>query len=1299
MAMYQVPPPDNFSFDPRDWKAWSARFDRFRVACRMKIGGNEPEKDVELVNLLVYTMGPKAENIMLGFTLTEEQAKDYTVVLKCFNDYYLPKRNVIYERTQFNQRVQLPQETCDSFITDLYKLVDTCEYGGMKDELLRDRIIAGMSDSKLSEKLQLEDSKTLTLEKVIAKVRTSEQVRQQNKEMRSNGSENVSAVHRHRRLTKSRHARRSQPEEEKRTPQRRSPPSHSYKPRRDNSRKCGRCGNGPHKRSECPAASSRCRKCSRKGHWDVVCRSIGEAAEDDPLYDEQYDDYEYEYDSYDDSDTGFMGSVSVSAADVHAVVNDPWSVQVSLNHSDPINFKLDTGADVTVLPYTLYKPEMGKLLPTDKFLRSANSKMNVVGKLCTNMTIQKATQPEDVYVVKDLKMPLLGRPTLSNFDLVRRVNAVEDYPELFSGLGELKDPYHITLTPDAKPFAIHTPRKIPVCYETQTKAQLDNMTRQGVISKIEEPTDWCAGMVIVPKSSLDNDASGIPTVRDGNDSLRICVDLTQLNKNVMRNRHTLPDVNNTLAHLKNSKVFSKLDANSGFWQIRLDEESKKLTTFITPWGRYCFNRLPYGISSAPEYFTLRMQTILEGVDNVLVLMDDILVHGETQEIHDAALEKVLQRLREANVTLNRKKCKFSVNSVKYLGHVVSGSGIRPDPEKVSAIRNFKTPESVTDVQRFLGMVNQLAKFVPHIATVTKPIRDLLVRKNAWVWDSPQEKAFKELKQIITSDIVLKSFNPEAETVVSSDASTVGIGALLKQRQKDGSMAPIMFASRALTPTEQRYATVEKEALAVTYAAEKFSQYLLGKTFHFEVDHKPLVPLLGDKALDQLPVRIQRMRMRLLRYQFTISHVPGKELVVPDALSRAPPPHTEDHDLQQELQKDINIYVSAVMKAIPASDKKLVLIRESQDSDPVISKVKSYVQNKWPTNLQEDDPAQKYHSHSSGMSVVDDLLLKGSAVVIPYSLRKEMLAKIHTGHLGIKKCQSRAQGAMWWPSMEKEIEKTVKDCQICAKFRNDQAEPLISSDIPKGPWQILGTDLCQTDNGDKYLIVVDYYSRYFEAIRLQSTTTHKVINCLKSLFARHGIPSVIRSDNGPQYSSREFAKFAQDFGFQHITSSPEYPQSNGAAERAVQTFKKIFRKNPKDLALGLLAYRNAPLFNGYSPAQLLMGRRLQDKLQLRPSRLEPKTPDTRKVHTKERAYKQAQAKAYNKRHRTKELPVLPPSTQVYVRGRNRPAKVVSRYKRSYTLNTYPSGALVRNRRFLTAVPLTAPVHPNAPPPGR
>ena len=234
-----------------------------------------------------------------------------------------------------------------------------------------------------------------------------------------------------------------------------------------------------------------------------------------------------------------------------------------------------------------------------------------------------------------------------------------------------------------------------------------------MISRISDPTDWCAGMVVVPKA---------------NGKVRICVDLTNLNNSMCRERHPLPAVEQTMAQLAGAKIFSKLDANSGFWQIPLSQESIPLTTFVTPFGRFCFHRLPFGITSAPEHFQRRMQEILGDIEGVVCLIDDVLVYGRTQEEHDECLLKVLCRLQNEGLTLNRDKCQFSQKQVPFLGQVVDESGIRPDPEKVTAIRNVRVPTSVGEIRRFLGTVNQMSKFAPNLADVTKPLRDLLVRE-------------------------------------------------------------------------------------------------------------------------------------------------------------------------------------------------------------------------------------------------------------------------------------------------------------------------------------------------------------------------------------------------------------------------------------------------------------------------------------------------------------------------------------------------------------------------------------------
>jgi hypothetical protein len=339
-----------------------------------------------------------------------------------------------------------------------------------------------------------------------------------------------------------------------------------------------------------------------------------------------------------------------------------------------------------------------------------------------------------------------------------------------------------------------------------------------------------------------------------NGSVRICVDLKHLNKSVMRELHLLPRVDETLAQLQGARVFSKIDANCGFWQIPLAKMSQLLTTFITPFGRYCFKKLPFGICSAPEHFQKRMSRILDGMEGVLCLIDDVLITGKTQEEHDTRLREVLKRLREAGVTLNPDKCEFSKSKLMFLGHLINQNGIRADPEKTTAIAGMKPPTCVTELRRFLGMANQLGKFSSNLSDLTQPLRMLLSKRSSWLWSSHHSQAFDQVKRELTKPTLLAMYSPEAETKISVDASSFGLGAVLLQKNGEA-WKPIAYASRSMTETEGRYAQIEKEALAITWACEKFSTYILGKKIKIETDHKPLVSLLGEKDLDKLPPRI------------------------------------------------------------------------------------------------------------------------------------------------------------------------------------------------------------------------------------------------------------------------------------------------------------------------------------------------------------------------------------------------------------------------------------------------------------
>ena len=453
------------------------------------------------------------------------------------------------------------------------------------------------------------------------------------------------------------------------------------------------------------------------------------------------------------------------------------------------------------------------------------------------------------------------------------------------------------------------------------------MESLGVISRVDQPTPWCAGMVVVPKK---------------NGAVRICVDLKPLNTNVQREVHPLPIVDETLAQLSGTTVFSKLDANSGFWQIPLTASSKVLTTFLTHNGRYCFNKMPFGISSAPEHFQKRMEKILAGLPGVLCHMDDVLIFGKNVQEHDIRLEQVLLRIQAAGATLNQDKCQFHKSSLKFLGHLVDATGIRPDPDKTSAIANLPTPQNISDLRRFMGMINQLGKFSSNLAEFTQPLRELLSKKNEWMWGEAQDEALAKVKLELTKPTVLALFDVNADLKISADASSYGLGAVLLQNNKS-SWQPVAFASRVMSDTERRYAQVEKEALAITWACEKFSNYILGKTFTIETDHKPLVPLLGTKNLDSLPPRVLRFRIRLSRFEYQMRHVPGKYLYTADTLSRAPIQCTEPYNLQEEA--DLLMEIS--IQHLPASSQRIDELTKAQATDPICSTLISYCENGWP----------------------------------------------------------------------------------------------------------------------------------------------------------------------------------------------------------------------------------------------------------------------------------------------------------------------------------------------------------------
>ncbi|OXA53834.1 Transposon Tf2-6 polyprotein [Folsomia candida] len=1168
----------------------------------------------EQVNSLIYFMGDQADDILLSFGLSSDDQKKFDTVLAKFEAHFIVKRNTIYERSRFNSRVQENGESVDEFITSLYSLSEYCEYGQLKDELIRDRIVVGVRDRHLAEKMQLDES--LTLEKAVKMSRQHETVKRQQRDLRgeTTTTTNLARVG-------------AKPEKQKKpnskTKSVKSSPS-------DSSKNCKFCGRTHEMKKEvCPAWGKDCKTCGKKNHFSKLCKSKEGTVK------VNYVDGEVR-----DREGGFVGSIrTIGFLETAQSRDSRWSSLVKVDNTE-ILFKLDPGADVTVLPLTLFRQKW-KSRQLDHPTRSLNgpdgSSLNSVGSFMCELSHGNLKVSETVYVIRGLQRPLLGLQACEDLSLVRRVDRVwndevpksaenpahveKEFPMLFSGLGKIDHPYTIKLKPDAVPYAIHCPRRVPLPLMDKLKEKIDEFLRDDVIEPVDEPTEWCAPVVIAPKSNGD---------------IRVCVDLTKLNRNVEREFHMMPVVEHTLGQISGVKYFTKLDANSGFFQIVLSPESRRLTTFLTPFGRYCYKRLPFGITSAPEVYQKRMSEILRGRICV-VHHDDILVWGKTMEEHDARLRDVLKRLRDAGVTLNPAKCEFGVTTVKFLGHLLDENGIRPDPAKVEGIAKMSRPTDVPGVRRFMGMANYLGRFVPRMADVSQPLNDLLRAKNEFVWGPTQEKAFQKIKKILTEEPVLALFDVKKETVVSADSSSYGMGACLLQRQDDGELRPISYASRTLSDAEQRYGQIEKEALASTWGCERFRDFLAGSHFLIETDHKPLLQILVSKNLDDLSPRLQCFRLRLMRYSYDVKYVPGKLLYTADTLSRQPLDHKGDVEFEEVLA-----HVCHIISQLPVRDEFLSRIWKAQTEDSLLKEVSLLCNQGWPEKTPVNADLKKFWNSRYELSVSNGLLMKGCRLVLPSSMQEELLGRLHAGHMGVVKCRARARESVWWPGISEEIAEVVRKCPICVKERGERHEPLIPSEFPSRPWQRVAMDLFKS-HGKWFIIITDYYSRYPEVYQLLNQTATCVINCCKAVFSRHGVPEEVMSDNGPQFApvdSSEFRKFSREWGFIATTSSPRYPQSNGFVEAGVKIVKNLLKKN-SDWYAALLEYRATPLANGYSPSDLLMSRRIRSLLPMNPTRLVPISVDKEDLNSKEELRRSRQKKDYDSHHRVQPKEDLQP----------------------------------------------------------
>ena len=1231
------------------WRRWKQAWTLYAKAS----GAVTKPEDVQCA-IFLHVIGKDAIEVYNTMTIPPGDQDKIAPLIAKFEDYCSPKKNVTFERFKFNSRSQKETENVDQFATELKTMAKNCNYGDLEDGLVRDQIVFGIMDNVLRGRLLREAAQAeLSLNKTLDLCRAHEASNAQLKVVSS--SNNVT----------------SHVEEVRRKPRRdrTDKTANSERSRSDRSTLCGQCGYKSHGDGQCPAKGKECHICKKKGHFAARCRkkTVREVKVGDHDADMERQDV-------------FLGAVDAS-------VNDsvpPWNIDLKVN-GHMMNFKIDCGADINVISEHTWRglSHRPKLKPASIKIDSPGGPLQCTGQFVARVQ-RKGIFNLRMYVVKQENVGnLLSRGSAVRMNLIARLDAVQtqsvkvlDEDDVYGELGVLRNrTVRLCLRDDAVPYSASTARHISIPQMPKVRTELERMQKLGVITKVTEPTDWCQHMVVVPKS---------------NGQLRICVDMKPLNKAIRRERYMLPTIDDILHRLTGAQVFSSLDASSGYWQLLLEEGSSKFTTFITPFGRYRFLRLPFGVSSASEIFQREMSDMLQDLPGVAVYQDDIIVYGRSMQEHDDNLRAVFEEVKKSGMKLNKSKCKIRQNSLEFLGHRISSDGVSPDDDKVKAITEMEQPTDVKSLRRVLGMINYLGRYLKDLAEITKPLYDLLRKDTAWMWGQAQEAAFKNIKQLVSTAPVLAYFDIDKPTYISADASQYGLGAVLFQDNVDGKR-PVAYCSRTLTAAEMRYAQIEKECLAITWGCEKFYKYVRGlENFTVYTDHKPLVPLINSRNIDSAPLRCQRLLLRLGRYNANAVYVPGKDLIVADTLSRAP---IRVHGTPDTVP-DVVAYVQAIGASLPMSDPMLRKVVKATDEDVVLQEAIAYTRDGWPRHVSSvHTEIQQLYSVRGELSVVGGLLVRGSRIVVPKSMQNEVLNKLHDGHLGLVKCRERAQQSIWWPGVAQDIAVIVKNCEHCQRQRNAQPhEPLKPTPIPERPWQKIGADLC-TFGTKQYLVVIDYYSRYLELAYMSSTTTAAVIAKLKNMFARWGICEELMSDNGPQFVSSEFANFASDYGFLHPTSSPYFSQSNGMAERGVQLAKNILKQ--VDVHLALMIYRDTPIAaTGYSPNELMLARQVRTTLPVLPCNLKPHWPKPAEVKHNDDHAKDLMAKHYNRRHGVHELPPLTPGEHVRIRADKQwgPIGTVqyeAEEPRSYVIQT-DEGVYRRNRQQLLTVPEPVPV---------
>ena len=919
-----------------------------------------------------------------------------------------------------------------------------------------------------------------------------------------------------------------------------------------------------------------------------------------------------------------------------------------------VELKAAAGARIRTYVFVNDDDTDSSLLGEKDALRLGIVKINLRGE-AEEVDLEVGSQEENLVQSRRVK-----QTRLSEVDQVKRTTKeskeiekvmdkmVEEYQDIFGGVGKYNGPeIKIQIRDNISPV-IQPRRKTPLHYiqplEDHLKELLEEDVIEGPLVEEEEGT-WISNLVITDKKW-----DGVAKPEGERVQIRANLDCRELNEHVYQTHEPIPTSEELRHKLKGSNKFTTLDMVHSFHQFVLEEKARKLFTFRAPGGLYRYKRLVMGNNPASSEAHKRVKMVLEGCKGVCQIKDDVLVYGAGVE-HDDRVREVLNRFREAGLTLRREKCYMGQEKVKWFGMIYSAQGMTADPAKTEVIKSWQAPKTVREVKSFLQTVQFNAVYMAaelpgelNYPELTAPLRALTKRKVKFTWTAKHQKHFEMIKERMCSDRVMVPFDPDRSTRLYSDGGQEGAQATvaqLYQHEREGPQwRPVAHTSRAWTEPEKRYSQIEKESNALLTGIVSNKMYLLGKEFEAVVDHKPLIPLYNTPRRPK-QMRIDRHRMKLAAYKFKVVHMAGS-LIPCDYGSRAGCPKerelTEKEREDWEVDDDTEIFVNRLVEEQLPPAVTRHMLREACGKDKTMKMlVEDIVKGECRNSLT------RYRQVFQELTIVDGMVVRGNQLVIPEELQAIVVQLAHEGHPGFERTLGLLRESTWFPGMSSMVRTYVETCRPCqAAVPGTGQEPLKPTLLPDRPWQMVHADF-KGPIGKKYYLhtVIDQYSKFPMVEVCTSTSWEQMEPMLENAMSMLGNVEQLTTDGGPPYDSHGFEMFAKRMGFKHHICTPENPQANGFVEAFQKVLVKmvhtavIEKQDPKKVVHRYLAsYRAAPhKTTGKSPYELLFNRKMQTKLPQLSIKVNKKLD--REVRSKHDDEKEKQKKYVDERRKAKE----------------------------------------------------------------